>query len=257
MHRITDAIQGTRRNLAGLAVCYTRSVDTLRFGTSKEELIEWGRRELAKTPDLLCMGVNGDALRARVMYELFNRCSCDLFVETGTFRGSTSMLAAQLLRSPVVTSELVARSYWIARARCARYRSIDIRHADSREFLRGIAVERANARPLFYLDAHWGEDLPLQEELNIINSTWRRYAIIIDDFEVPGEPGYGFDIYEKALTLSDIELGSASGEVQIYYPSYSPEESGPARRGYVVLLRAPGDVLGDLSQFPMSLLRRA
>lgn len=248
-------LTGIRRNATALAVSYRRSVDLLRFATVKTELLDWGRCEIEKTPDFLCLGVNGDVLRARVMYELFNRCSCNLFLETGTFRGSTSILAARLLRAPVYTSEVVARSHWISRLRCLGIPSIHLYHEDSRVFLRRMAKEHGSARPMFYLDAHWGEDLPLQEELNIIGSAWSSYVVIIDDFEVPGEPGFGYDIYDQALSLANIQVGAQG--IQVYYPAYAPEESGPCRRGYVVLVRTPSNVLGELSDFPMNLLRRA
>lgn len=53
-----------------------------------------------------------------------------------------------------------------------------------------------------YLDAHWGEDLPLAEKLEIVFS-WDSDAIVmIDDFQVPDDPGYAYDDYGpgKALT---------------------------------------------------------
>jgi hypothetical protein len=55
---------------------------------------------------------------------------------------------------------------------------------------------------LFYLDAHWNDDLPLEEELELIFSVHPHAVVMIDDFQVPDDPGYQFDEYGpgKALT---------------------------------------------------------
>ena len=48
--------------------------------------------------------------------------------------------------------------------------------------------------PFFYLDAHWQHYWPLRTELKHISDAGVRCAIVIDDFEVPGQPQFGFDI---------------------------------------------------------------
>jgi hypothetical protein len=52
-------------------------------------------------------------------------------------------------------------------------------------------LERLRDSPLFfYLDAHWNEDLPLAEEIDLIFSRSPCAVVMIDDFEVPGDPGF-------------------------------------------------------------------
>ena len=53
----------------------------------------------------------------------------------------------------------------------------------------------------FYLDAHWEDDLPLLEEIEVIFSHRDRATIMIDDFCVPGTD-YGFDDYGAGKTLN-------------------------------------------------------
>lgn len=51
----------------------------------------------------------------------------------------------------------------------------------------------------FHLDAHWDDDLPLRNEVQVIVESWK-----IDDFQVPDDLGNGFDDYggEKTISLS-------------------------------------------------------
>jgi hypothetical protein len=53
----------------------------------------------------------------------------------------------------------------------------------------------------FHLDAHWEGDLPLQEEIEIILGRFPNFLIMIDDFRVPGDSGYGFDDYGRGKML--------------------------------------------------------
>lgn len=57
----------------------------------------------------------------------------------------------------------------------------------------------------FYLDAHWYGDIPPRDE-RAGEQKWSRFVAMIDDFEVPGDAGYGFDDHGpgRALTLEYI-----------------------------------------------------
>ena len=55
---------------------------------------------------------------------------------------------------------------------------------------------------LFYLDAHWHEYLPLRDELEIALGQFANAVVLIDDFQVPDDPGYGFDDYGPGKTLN-------------------------------------------------------
>lgn len=110
---------------------------------------------------------------------------------------------------------------------------------DSRELLRRLArdVTVPKDRVFFYLDAHWGDDLPLREELAIIGKAWSKPVLLIDDFEVPGDPGYGFDDYGpgKTLTMSYLACDELQGYACLVPALRSDDETG-ACRGCVVLV---------------------
>jgi hypothetical protein len=113
---------------------------------------------------------------------------------------------------------------------------------------------------MFYLDAHWNQDLPLCEELDVILAAWRHCIVIIDDFEVPGQPGFKYDRYgDTKLSLELLDRRAlASGGVELYAPAYAPSEDTGARCGYVVLTKglAGERMAGALGGFPLSKLGR-
>ena len=48
---------------------------------------------------------------------------------------------------------------------------------------------------LFYLDAHSDDDYPLQDEIKYIVENYKNFILLIDDFQVPEDDGYGYDSY--------------------------------------------------------------
>jgi len=91
----------------------------------------------------------------------------------------------------------------------------------------------------FYLDAHWNEDLPLAEEIGIVFSRCPSAVVMIDDFRVPFDPGYGYDDYGpgKALVSGYIRLAVLAHQLQAFYPSTPSAAEGGARRGCIVLAK--------------------
>src|SRR5206468_11787016 len=72
-----------------------------------------------------------------------------------------------------------------------------------------------------YLDAHWNADLPLAEEIDIIFSRCPSAVVMIDDFQVPSDAGYGYDNYGpgKALVSGYIRPAISAHQLQAFYPS--------------------------------------
>jgi hypothetical protein len=103
----------------------------------------------------------------------------------------------------------------------------------------------------FYLDAHGGsEDLPLAEELQIIARLWANPVIMIDDFEVPGDPAYGYDEHGAGKRLNASYLPEElMRNFCLFWPSLRGEEETGGRRGCVVICRpgATAEKLGNLS----------
>ena len=77
-----------------------------------------------------------------------------------------------------------------------------MRLTDSCSELRFLLAKQPLGTLLYYLDAHWQENLPLQEEIKLILAYGQPAAIMIDDFAVPGDPDYGYDDYGPGKTLS-------------------------------------------------------
>jgi predicted O-methyltransferase YrrM len=163
-----------------------------------------------------------------------------LILETGTYLGMTTELMAET-GIPIVTVESKARYYGFSRARLRRFKNVELRLGDSRAEARRVLFERRNTlrqQPLFaYLDSHWNKDLPLAEELEIVFSNVPNAVVMIDDFSVPDDPGYGYDDYgeNKALEQTYISPTLNAYGLTALYPTLASEMETGRRRGCVVL----------------------
>ena len=74
---------------------------------------------------------------------------------------------------------------------------ISVIPGDSRNVLRSLSTAAGvgGRSVFFYLDAHDSGDLPLREELEIIFENWSDAVVMIDDFMVPHDSGYGYGDY--------------------------------------------------------------
>jgi predicted O-methyltransferase YrrM len=183
--------------------------------------------------------MNGQLRRQEMVRQLIRTIPFAATIETGTFRGSTTEFFLHLTDGPVFTVESDPRCWLYAKKRLAPYAMADVRYADSRVGLVQLRSEPdvPKDRVLFYLDAHWTQDLPLNEELEIILAGWHDPVIIIDDFAVEGDAGYGADDYGPGQRLG---LQYLKPEVlaafEPLFPSARSEEETASRRGCVVLL---------------------
>jgi len=196
---------------------------------------------------------NGQCFRQMIFIDLVRACKFDAIVETGTYRGSTTLfLALNSGGAPVYTSETNTRVFELARRRLRAIPNVHMYNTDSRQFLSTINLAD-NGCSFFYLDAHWLEDLPLAEETELIARKSPSFVIMIDDFQVPNDPGYGYDDYGpgKSLSLRDFPFDSDPRFVPYFPARHSTEESG-VRRGCIVLvspdLKDKVDLLGCLLQ---------
>ncbi len=121
---------------------------------------------------------------------LVERYACDAIVETGCNHGDTTHYLAQCYPSlPVLTCDVVPKYTDFVRERLAGYANVAVERCDSAELVEKL--QGRFERPLYYLDAHWNEDWPLQRELAAIE----RGVVMIDDFDI-GHPRFGFDEYQ-------------------------------------------------------------
>jgi len=194
---------------------------------------------------------NGQCFRQMIFIDLMRACKFDAIVETGTYHGSTTLfLAVNSGGAAVYTFEINTRSFELAKRRLRAIPNIHMDNTDSRKALSTIDLP-SNGCTFFYLDAHWMEDLPLTEETELIARKLQDFVIMIDDFQVPNDPGYGYDDYGpgKRLSLRDFPFDSDPRFVPYFPARHSTEESG-GRRGCIILaspnLKDKVDSLGCL-----------
>ncbi len=187
--------------------------------------------------------LNGQARRVELFQYIMRELRPVAIVETGTFGGTTAeFFAATGL--PIYTIEKNPRYYGFSRRKLRRYGNVTMLNRDSRVGLRTLLdgpLRNFRSEPVFfYLDAHWEEDLPLIEEVKIVLDSVARPIIMVDDFEVPGDPGYEFDDYGNSgvLTESYLKTALSGRDAVILYPSAPSIEESGARRGCCIICRS-------------------
>jgi hypothetical protein len=175
---------------------------------------------------------NGQERRAEIFGDVIEALGPEATVETGTWLGDTTGYMAEVSGLPVYSCESEPRFHAIAQMRLADVEGVHLSLSDSRAFLHEMADRLAGQSVFFYLDAHWYDDLPLWDELDIITTRWEKFAVMVDDFQVPGDPGYGFDDYGEGKVLSQDRLPAA---LVAHVPSAPSHTETGKRRGSVVL----------------------
>lgn len=186
--------------------------------------------------------MNGQHGRREIVRTLASLRPPAVIIETGTHLGISTEYFACLTGANVWTCESQRVYFKAARRRFQQNPLIHPILADSPDFLRRLASDESVSKSdaFFYLDAHWDADLPLREELRIIGEFWEQPWVLIDDFQVPGDAGYGFDNYGEGAELSLDYLEPLPALTPLFPTLPSSNETG-ARRGCVLLV-PPNDV---------------
>lgn len=203
--------------------------------------LETGIRVLTSAPAFRLeegTGFNGQSGRQRLFGDLVDRCGFSFLVETGTYLGNTTGYMAASTGLPVYSCERNPALFMLARFRLREMAQIFLSNMDSRDFLLELSAKQdlVESAGFFYLDAHWGKKVPLNEEISIIASRWKRYVIMIDDFEVPSDSGYGHGSY-GTLRRIRIDRLRAAYDVGAYFPVAPSSGERPGATGCVVLAR--------------------
>jgi len=181
--------------------------------------------------------LNGQRFRQRTVDLLVKDFKPDALVETGTFLGFTTRHLAGF-GIDTYTVE-VSRKYRVAaRSGLADLDNVTLFWGDSAEAIQVLGDRRPFERPLAYLDAHWETRVPLNEEIGTLFSVWPDAIAVVDDFQVPDQPGYGYDIYAGVpLSLSELSLPEGT---TVAFPTIPATEETGARRGTLYLGRGEG-----------------
>jgi hypothetical protein len=199
---------------------------------------------------------NGQYKRRELFLSLIFTCRPAAIIETGTHVGASTEFMAEVSKLPVYSVEVDARYFGFAKMRLRKRRNVQLSFGDSRAFLTNFIsrdAARYIGRPLlFYLDAHWGKDLPLSEELAIIFASFLHAIVMIDDFHVPHDSGYGYDDYGVGKTLNREYIASQVKRFHIaeFYPATPSSVESGIRRGCVVLAQDPA-LIDALSRIPL------
>ncbi len=183
-------------------------------------------------------GFNGQEGRRRIVDRLFKSCRFKSVVETGTWIGSTTGYLSHHYQVPVHTCELSRVFQAVAMKRLRNLPGVHFHLGNSAAILPGVLKNETHREPLFfYLDAHWQEELPLESEINTIAGAVGDWVALVDDFEVPGDDGYGFDDYGpgKRLTLEDFQNAFSRNHLGVFFPTIPSATETGRSRGYALL----------------------
>lgn len=131
-----------------------------------------------------------DIHAALLVDHLIRAHHCDAILETGSHFGDTThYLARRYPKLPVISCELDPTYAESAISRLRDSSNVTVEMMDSRAMLTRWTGQFQ--RPFVFLDAHWLDDWPLKEELEIV----RAGVVCIDDFNV-GLDDFAFDAYK-------------------------------------------------------------
>ena len=195
---------------------------------------------------------NDGQARVRLCEQLAALGAVQAVVETGTYRGTTTLFLARVFQTTVHSVEINPRFHYYARLRTRRVANVRLSLGDSRQFLQALARDPHVPKQdvFFYLDAHRPGNVPLPEELDVICRAWDQSLVMIDDFEVSGDPGYGFNDYGPGLRFDTEVLPAATGDYRRFYPATPSREETGYRRGFI-LLAPPGPWAERLRRLPL------
>jgi hypothetical protein len=165
---------------------------------------------------------NGQFSKHRVFSALRNHIRFEVFIETGSYLGKTTEFLATL-GQPVYSVERNPEFYQKAQALLQGSPLVHLNLEDSTEFLQTLLSNELSPSVMafFYLDAHWYNPLPLRDELGIIAKQHPHAVVMIDDFKVEDDEGYGYDSYEfgQEVTLEFLQKELRDSNWHVFFPS--------------------------------------
>lgn len=193
---------------------------------------------------------NGQVLRAAIYRAIAATGRLAEVIETGTHRATTTELLARHVSCPVKSCEKDGYYHALAQIHLEALKrdgfawaeQIELHRADTRSFL-SIVLEGTAAPAgltFCYLDAHGdyiqGETVenPLLGEIRLVRAARTHLIVLIDDFEVPGDPVYSFEPGNDMATVAPL-LPSFDA---FFHPLGSQHDSGHFS-GSIILSGSP------------------
>jgi predicted O-methyltransferase YrrM len=213
------------------------------------ELRRIGYRRMARTD---ARPFNGDQIMTRTVDFLLSGCDVKFFVETGTYLGQTCRyLASRHPHLPIITIESNPDFFDSAQRVLRQYANVKSILGDSAVTVSQLVQDGIEGViPLFFLDAHWGDYLPLPEEIHSIAHHLTDAIMVIHDFQVPGMD-YGFDVCKEQAIGTEMLAANIdkSKNYQIYFPNYTYEQAyavlpqpNQQLKGYAIIFQGVREV---------------
>ena len=182
-------------------------------------------------------GFESDYFAKEKFKKLIEENNIEVFIETGTFLGSTTLLLSQWCEE-VHTIEVNEINYFKAKE-ALKYTNVKMYLGSSENILNQILPKVKLSRIGIFADAHWNTYNPLIDELNTIASSGiKPIFIAIHDFKNPNHPEFGFDTYNgQDYEWSWIEqyIKNIYGE-DGFIIEYNSEATG-AKRGIIFIYK--------------------
>jgi hypothetical protein len=177
--------------------------------------------------------MGGQARRISKFVTLIDSFKPTLVVETGTYLGTTTPLLATISGVRCVTIEKVARYAKKAKENFDfNYSNLNIESVvgNSSEVLEDTlrSLPKKSERVFAYLDAHWYENLPTNDELQALVSWGGPFVAMIDDFHVEGDERYGWDEY---INGNEVDKKLIPDHLFLFVPATSANLEGLYRKG--------------------------
>lgn len=128
---------------------------------------------------------------------LKDRYNLHTIYETGSHIGISSKILTTIF-DKVFSVELSKEFYDAAVVNNTDTKGLTLTLGTSPEFLKSVLRE-GDSQVAFFLDAHWGDDWPLLDELAVIAEKKIKPVILIHDFFTPGVNGaskFAYDVYK-------------------------------------------------------------
>jgi hypothetical protein len=191
------------------------------------------------------MGAYRDSLLLDKTLEIKDKHKCRYFIETGTNDGDSLAILSPYFPE-LYSCELFPNTYELACRNLHTIKNTYLYNQSSPDFLRFIGKSFENSsETIIFLDAHWGSDCPILEELQIIADHKITGPIIIHDFFVPGENNtakFNFQKHTDPTTNLEVILNLEYvkdkmkliyGEFDVYYPKETLSENA----GYAIFTK--------------------
>jgi hypothetical protein len=200
-------------------------IESFLAEANNDKKLEWEKHYL-----------NGQYYRRKIISELLKKINFDSIIETGTEYGFSTAYFSTFGKK-VFSIEKSTILFYLAKKKLENFKNIHLILNDSKnikKILNQYEIDK-ESKVFFYLDAHSENDYPILEELEFITSSYQNNLIIIDDFQVPNDDGYGFDSFNgRKLNLKLISK-SLIGKNFIYFPKISSNIETGRLRGYVLI----------------------